>query len=208
MEKLWFRVVFSRISLKCFEKWWLRVSFVSFSCLIVCCTSKVNAKSALQLFLQHKWEVFVAGCHNSLISFCNLVVKAEVIPSYIHHFCLTLIMCHILGHKSYPFLARWENRYIMLDAKIPCILVFRWRKVNFLPLQDQKNVFPCNDLITPTKVVQEYALCFICTNPCILIVWPNLSMHTYRLLGCCFLWTMFEGGITWIFCHNWQDQQP
>ena len=142
------------ISLKCFEKWWFCVGFVSVSYPIVCCTTKVNAKSALQLFLQHECtEAFVAGCYGSLISFCKLVVNAEVIPSHFHHFCLMLIMCHILPHIPYPFLARCENRCIMLDAKIPCILVFRWRQVNFLPLQERQKVFPCNDLITPTKIV-------------------------------------------------------
>ena len=144
---------------------------MSVFCPIVCCTTKVNTKSALQLFLQHKCtEAFVTGCHNSLVSFCILVVKAEVIPSPIHHFCLTLIICHILPHIPYPFLARCENRYIMLDAKIPCILAFRQKQVNFLPLQERQKVFPCNDFITPTKVAEEYALCFICTCPYILIV--------------------------------------
>ena len=144
---------------------------MSVSCPSVCCTTKVNAKSSLQLFLQHKCtEAFVARCYNSLISFCNLAVKAEVIPSHIHHFCLMLIMYHTLPHVLYPFLTRCENTYIMLDAKIRCILVFWWRQMNFLPLQELQKVFPWNDLITWTKVVREYALCFICTYPCILIV--------------------------------------
>ena len=147
------------------------VPLCTVSCPIVYSITKVNAKSALQLFLQYKCaEAFVAGCRNSLISFCNLVVKAGVTQSHIHHFCLTLIMCHLLPHIPYPFPACCENRYIMLDAKIPCILAFWRREVNFLPLQQREEVFPCNDLITLTKVFQEYALCLICTYPCMLIV--------------------------------------